>query len=1193
MKLQIAPGTTSKILTVFIQDASSSSGAGLGGLDQTSSITGGSVREGSTGIALAVDENVTTEGTYEAPSTAAQVRIGTPANMRTGTYELHVHNDLLATGADSVFITLGGATDMVDLVIEIQLNGLDRVAASNANSVLLGTGDTDDVDLSCRKLDIINDAGVGLTVTGTTIGFDLNATAGIALDVDATGSAAEFTSASGSGIVIDSDLNGLDITSQSFAGVSVLGDSNGVDIAGNTGDGLTIDGGSGAGVAITGTTFGLTVDGSAGPGAQFSGTTFGIEITASAGPGVSAVSSSGNGQGLVVSGNGSGEGAVITGGETSEGLSIVGGSTSGSALKIEATGTDDIGVEIIAIGSGAGIDILSPSGTGLKIDGDLNGLDITSQSNVGVSILGDTNGVDIAGNNGDGMTIDGGGGAGAAITGTTFGIDIDASAGSGVRVVGTANDILANITGTVSGSDVKLDRNADLGESRRGHHQWSGNVFYVDPVNGDDATGDGSRALPYEHIQEAHDDLVTANNHDVICLVPGAGGGITTHSIAGTTTLSKGRTLLRGPGSDGFIITRTGAGDTLSITGDGCEVSGAQIGTAATGSGDGIDVTGADRVWIHDCTFLGTQGDGVHIQGSSKCRVEFCLFDGTGVGGSGQGIHITGTGPTTSNDNVIHSCHFARTGGDSILIEQGTTNDTDIHHNAIHDAGGWGINIGPSSTDAIVHSNVMGNNTSGNITDAGTDSVIQNNEPWTRAVQETTITGLASQTVFNLTNGSSDDNAYNGMEIVVEDKATRVQIARGLISDYDGGDKTITLVKDPGVFTMADGDRVAILASATASGVADEVYTGATHNVTNSLAKRIRELDEQVGYEGGAIWLDTNNGAAGQVVGENGTVNNPSNNITDTVALAVATGRVRIRVASGSTVPLVANLEGYEVHDTDWILQLESFSISGSCIQGATVTGIGTGANRPIFNDCQFGDVTLPPCIIKHSGIGDNGGTFTFGSAGQYRIEDCKSVVPGLGTPLFVATGLGSATGINNRGWFGGADYTIDSDVTISHEVVGGGGTTFNTSGANIEVRGITRSLTFAFSAGGTTPTVQFVGITGPIALSGTAAAGTTLNLYGIGLTPTGSATNVTVTNSLTNPATVAEQVFTLDMSNLDEDALAVENSHTLYSVIVATLESSITGDVWRINQTDGSTLHQLKDVASDSGANPVTGVSG
>lgn len=125
MKLQIVKGSTSQILTVFIQDDTATDGSGLGSLIHTSSIAGGYVRTGGTGVALAVDEDVATEGTYQAPSTAAHVRIGTPANMITGVYELHFHNDLFAAGADSIVIGLAGAADMAPLLIEIQLTDVN------------------------------------------------------------------------------------------------------------------------------------------------------------------------------------------------------------------------------------------------------------------------------------------------------------------------------------------------------------------------------------------------------------------------------------------------------------------------------------------------------------------------------------------------------------------------------------------------------------------------------------------------------------------------------------------------------------------------------------------------------------------------------------------------------------------------------------------------------------------------------------------------------------------------------------------------------------------------------------------------------------------------------------------------------------------------------------------------------------
>lgn len=77
----------------------------------------------------------------------------------------------------------------------------------------------------------------------------------------------------------------------------------------------------------------------------------------------------------------------------------------------------------------------------------------------------------------------------------------------------------------------------------------------------------------------------------------------------------------------------------------------------------------------------------------------------------------------------------------------------------------------------------------------------------------TTIATLASQTSFTLTAGSADDDAYNGAIIVVTDQSTATQKAVGSISDYTGSTRTVTLSADPGIFTMATGDTVDILAA--------------------------------------------------------------------------------------------------------------------------------------------------------------------------------------------------------------------------------------------------------------------------------------------------------------------------------------------------------------------------------------------
>lgn len=79
-------------------------------------------------------------------------------------------------------------------------------------------------------------------------------------------------------------------------------------------------------------------------------------------------------------------------------------------------------------------------------------------------------------------------------------------------------------------------------------------------------------------------------------------------------------------------------------------------------------------------------------------------------------------------------------------------------------------------------------------------------------LQNTTIATLATQVSFTLTAGSADDDAYNGCIVVVEDSATATQKCIGRVLDYTGASKTITLEADPGVFTIAAGDTIDVIA---------------------------------------------------------------------------------------------------------------------------------------------------------------------------------------------------------------------------------------------------------------------------------------------------------------------------------------------------------------------------------------------
>lgn len=75
------------------------------------------------------------------------------------------------------------------------------------------------------------------------------------------------------------------------------------------------------------------------------------------------------------------------------------------------------------------------------------------------------------------------------------------------------------------------------------------------------------------------------------------------------------------------------------------------------------------------------------------------------------------------------------------------------------------------------------------------------------AVLNTTIATLASQTSFTLTDGPAEDNALNGCPFYIHDAASGVQGGFGVVWDYTGSTKTVTLLAGT-TFTVAAGDNI-------------------------------------------------------------------------------------------------------------------------------------------------------------------------------------------------------------------------------------------------------------------------------------------------------------------------------------------------------------------------------------------------
>ena len=176
----------------------------------------------------------------------------------------------------------------------------------------------------------------------------------------------------------------------------------------------------------------------------------------------------------------------------------------------------------------------------------------------------------------------------------------------------------------------------------------------------------------------------------------------------------------------------------------------------------------------------------------------------------------------------------------------------------------------------------------------------------------TTIATLASQTSFTLTAGSVDNSAYVGCVIVISDVASTVQKAVGVISAYTGSTKTVTLLTDPAIFTMAATDYVTIMADRALKATVDnrnlDVSTGGEAGIdwanigspttAQNLSATNIDVDQVVASVSGAVGSVT--GAVGSVTGAVGSVTGAVGSVTGAVGSVAAGGITAASIATGA-----------------------------------------------------------------------------------------------------------------------------------------------------------------------------------------------------------------------------------------------------------------------------------------------------
>ncbi|MFZ2937668.1 MAG: hypothetical protein WA066_03065 [Candidatus Omnitrophota bacterium] len=196
-KLSRKKGITSQILHIFIQDSSSTTGAGLTALVYNSaSLACRYINAGGTLSGAITLEDITTLGTYQAPTLNTNMRFKEVSSVSPsqGIYEIHIHNDWMNLSGGSLVIMLAGAANMAQLRLEIDLqadvNVTQLLGTAWLTPAVAGTPDVNvktetDHDLTATQKTSVTAAVPSVVQIQTGLATPTNITAGTITSVTA------------------------------------------------------------------------------------------------------------------------------------------------------------------------------------------------------------------------------------------------------------------------------------------------------------------------------------------------------------------------------------------------------------------------------------------------------------------------------------------------------------------------------------------------------------------------------------------------------------------------------------------------------------------------------------------------------------------------------------------------------------------------------------------------------------------------------------------------------------------------------------------------------------------------------------------------------------------------------------------------------------------------------------------------
>lgn len=137
----------------------------------------------------------------------------------------------------------------------------------------------------------------------------------------------------------------------------------------------------------------------------------------------------------------------------------------------------------------------------------------------------------------------------------------------------------------------------------------------------------------------------------------------------------------------------------------------------------------------------------------------------------------------------------------------------------------------------------------------------------------------------------------------------------------------------------------------------------------------------------GAVWIDTNNGTAGTVIGENGIPTSPVSNLTDAISIATILGVKKFYVYPESTLQLTQTLSAWFFDGKEYTIDVNGQNCSNTLFNNAHIIGtVISTTSETDFSNCSLSAVSLTHSDIHSCDLKD---TVTFLSANSYYFDQC------------------------------------------------------------------------------------------------------------------------------------------------------------------------------------------------------------